>query len=395
MEFFLNGGGCAILGRRIVSDSDKAASFARVKNHRDMTKLTSKLPAVLLIVCAMCSCFRYVAPTSELRERHSKSGKGNAPDYLSGEVFTTQENEIKNRLMALIESRKGLAGAAGDNAYRVGGRDVFEFSVYGLPELSNTIEVSPGGTVRIPLVDGEIAVAGLTLYEARDAIAERLRKFVRAPQVTLNLKTYESQRVAVTGAVAKPGMYPLKRRAATLAEMLAEAGGRTDKAGNRVIVVPGAQGGSVSADSAKGIEVDYEELLGTTGNAPLNLALVGGDTVVVPEAGTYEVDGEVDAPGSHKMTGRTTVMSAIAASGGFTYAAKLDEIEVIRDVGGGKRALLVLNMEQSSANQLQDIRVRDGDLIRVPTASGKHFQRQVVEGLNSIFRGVGVQGRMN
>ena len=297
--------------------------------------------------------------------------------------------------MTLIDSRKDLAGASGDSAYRVGARDVFELSVYGLPELTNTIEVSPSGSVRIPLVEGETFVAGLTVHEAREAIAARLRRYVKAPQVTLNLKTYESQRVAVTGAVAKPGMYPLKRRATTLAEMLAEAGGRTDKAGNRIIVVPAAYAKDASLERSKGVEVDYEELLGTTGNAPVSLALVGGDTVVVPEAGTYEVDGEVDTPGSRKITGRTTVMSAIAAVGGFTYAAKLDEIEVIRDVGGGKRALLVLNMEQSTGNQLQDIRVRDGDLIRVPTASGKHFKRQVVEGLNSIFRGVGVQGTMN
>jgi polysaccharide export outer membrane protein len=348
----------------------------------------------ILLSIVLAGCFRYVVPTSELQKKAAPKGESTF-DYLGPEQFTSQENEIRNRLLSLAQERSGLGSASGDNAYRLGARDVLDFTVFGLPELTTVLEVSPEGMLRVPVVPEEIAVSGITIYEARDIIADRLKRFVRNPQVNLSLKSYESQRVAVTGAVAKPGMYPLKRRASTLAEMLAEAGGRTEKAGNRIIVVPAGKGTGPEKAAQKGVEVDYEELLGTGGQPPLSLALVGGDTIIVPEAGTYEVDGEVDTPGSHKITGRTSVLSAIAASGGFTFAAKLDEVEVIRDLGGGKRALLVLNLERQGTSGLQDIRVRDGDLIRVPTASGRHFQRQVVEGINAIFRGVGVQGRMN
>ena len=40
------------------------------------------------------------------------------------------------------------------------------------------------------------------------------------------------------------------------------------------------------------------------------LSVVGGDTIIVPEAGTYEVDGEVE-----KLLG-TTFITAIAIDGG-------------------------------------------------------------------------------
>jgi protein involved in polysaccharide export with SLBB domain len=150
-----------------------------------------------------------------------------------------------------------------------------------------------------------------------------------------------------------------------------------------------------ASEPASGIEVDMEDLLGTVDRRPVILPLVPGDTIVVPEAGTYEVDGEVTTPGSYKLTGRTSVIGAIAAAKGFTYSADVNNVEVIRDVGAGRKALVALDLEEVGLRGGRDIRLRNGDLVRVPSHSSRFFKRQVVETINGIFNGFGVNKRVN
>jgi protein involved in polysaccharide export with SLBB domain len=138
-----------------------------------------------------------------------------------------------------------------------------------------------------------------------------------------------------------------------------------------------------------------EDLLGTVDHRPLLVPLVPGDTIVVPEAGTYEVDGEVTTPGSYKLTGRTSVIGAIAAAKGFTYSADVNNVEVIRDVGAGRKALVALDLEEVGLRGGRDVRLRNGDLVRVPSHSSRFFKRQVVETINGIFNGFAVNKRVN
>jgi protein involved in polysaccharide export with SLBB domain len=135
--------------------------------------------------------------------------------------------------------------------------------------------------------------------------------------------------------------------------------------------------------------------MGTIDQRPLIIPLLPGDTVIVPEAGTYEVDGEVNSPGSYKLTSRTSAIGAIAAAKGFTYAAAVNSVEVIRDVGGGRKALITLDLEEVGLRGGKDVRLRHGDLVRVPSEPGRFFRRQIVNTINGLFNGVGVNQRIN
>jgi hypothetical protein len=197
-----------------------------------------------------------------------------------------------------------------------------------------------------------------------------------------------------------------------LTEVLSDAGGRTPNASSRIILLPAPRitehaveastampqvsfvSTQDSADSF-GIEVDIEELTGGVNQRPLLIPLLPGDTVIVPEAGTYEVDGEVTQPGSFKLTSRTSVIGAIAAARGLTYAAAVNNVEVIRDTGNGKKALITLDLEEVGLRGGQDVRLRSGDLVRVPSEPGRFFRRQIVQTINGLFNGVGVNQRMN
>jgi polysaccharide export outer membrane protein len=109
--------------------------------------------------------------------------------------------------------------------YRIGAEDLIEIQVFGVDQLSRTVRVNSRGLVSLPLI-GSIEVAGLTAQEAEAAVAERLAaNFLQNPQVSLFIKEYTTQRVTVEGAVAKPGIYPLRGQT-TLLITLALAGGQ-------------------------------------------------------------------------------------------------------------------------------------------------------------------------
>jgi polysaccharide export outer membrane protein len=109
--------------------------------------------------------------------------------------------------------------------YRIGAEDLIEIQVFGVDQLSRTVRVNSRGLISLPLI-GSIEVAGLTAQEAEAAVAERLAaNFLQNPQVSLFIKEFTTQRVTVEGAVAKPGIYPLRGQT-TLLITLALAGGQ-------------------------------------------------------------------------------------------------------------------------------------------------------------------------
>lgn len=93
--------------------------------------------------------------------------------------------------------------------YRIGPLDKLEYTVYGIPDLSGEVQADASGNISVPLV-GVVLAAGKTPGELAAEIAEGLRaKFVRNPQVTVNVKEIVSQVVTVDGEVVQPGTYPV------------------------------------------------------------------------------------------------------------------------------------------------------------------------------------------
>ncbi|RYD26303.1 MAG: polysaccharide export protein [Lysobacteraceae bacterium] len=96
--------------------------------------------------------------------------------------------------------------------------------------------MDPSGRIALPLI-GVIDASGKTPGELGTEIAKRLRaRYVRDPQVTVNLTETVSQQVTVDGAVAKPGQYPVAGRM-TLIRAIALAEGTTEFARENFVVV--------------------------------------------------------------------------------------------------------------------------------------------------------------
>ncbi|HZA01887.1 MAG TPA: polysaccharide biosynthesis/export family protein [Hyphomicrobiaceae bacterium] len=113
-------------------------------------------------------------------------------------------------------------------AYKIGAQDVLDVSVFKVPEISRSVQVTDAGTVNLPLL-GEVLAAGKTERELERELTWKLgAKYLASPQVTVIVREYNSQRVTIEGAVAKPGLYPIRGKISLL-QLIAIAGG-TDAA---------------------------------------------------------------------------------------------------------------------------------------------------------------------
>jgi polysaccharide export outer membrane protein len=121
--------------------------------------------------------------------------------------------------------------------YVIGNGDLLDISVFDVPELSKEVRVSQTGTISIPLIPVRLRLAGLSETQAEEKIAEVLEAngLVSHPEVGVAVKEHRSQPITVVGAVMHPMVYQADRDV-TLLEVLAEAGGIANDAGDTVIV---------------------------------------------------------------------------------------------------------------------------------------------------------------
>jgi len=118
---------------------------------------------------------------------------------------------------------------ASDRPYRVGPFDRLIVDVFGSEALSKQeIQVDASGRMSFPLI-GTVEVAGKTPGEIEETMEKLLAqgRFVRHPQVTVNLKEIVSQTVTIGGEVREPGVYPVLGRM-TLMRGIARAKGVTE-----------------------------------------------------------------------------------------------------------------------------------------------------------------------
>lgn len=112
--------------------------------------------------------------------------------------------------------------------YLIGPFDKLIIDVFGIEELSKKeVQTDAGGRISFPLA-GIVEASGRSPAELEDILEERLRnRYVRDPQVTVNLKETVSQVMTVEGEVREPGLYPVIGRM-TLLRAVATAKGTTE-----------------------------------------------------------------------------------------------------------------------------------------------------------------------
>jgi polysaccharide biosynthesis/export protein len=245
--------------------------------------------------------------------------------------------------------------------YVIGPQDVLAISLFDQPELGGKFTVELDGTFSFPLV-GRVTARGLTIRQFETSLRTTLVEggFFKAPQLTVGVDQYRSQRVFVVGEVRTPGTYPLTRDT-TLIELLSRAGSTTPSASDEVVVVR-SQGGNAPSpvvldadDPALDVlRINLKDL--QSGTISRNVDLHDGDTVYVARAEEVYVFGEVKNPGSYSIKSGTTVLQALSLAGGVTPSGAIGRLKIVRFVNGRKSEV---------NSRLTDI-VQPGDTITVP-----------------------------
>lgn len=246
--------------------------------------------------------------------------------------------------------------------------------------------VSSAGQLFLPYV-GAIKISGMSPEHAREAIQTAYAKVSPSVQVQLSAQEGRSNTASVLSGVGKPGAYPLLDRDFTLLDLLAVAGGLSERLVNPQLRLQ--RGNTTYAISAKRLMDDTS----------LNTTLVGGDRVFVDEdERSYLSLGATGTESSHRFTkDQVTALEAISQVGGLSDSrANAKGILVLRnypaksvraDGSGPRHVRTIFTLDLTSADGLfsaGQFLIRPGDVIYA-TESPLLGARDIFGALGSIF----------
>lgn len=281
---------------------------------------------------------------------------------------------------------------ASDARYRIGPGDILDIKVFNKPQFNREgVRVDPRGMIRMPLIKDEILAACQTENQLEAKITELLKEYIRTPQVTVQIKEYQSEPVAVLGAVRSPSRFQLQRRVRLL-ELLTFVNGPAENAGRTVQVVHTGprmtcEGASSSQNTAAG-SIDSYKLTDTLrGDEKSNPYVQPGDVVSIAVADQIYVIGNVIRPTAISLTEPMTVSRAIAMAGGTAMDTKKNAIHLVRQVPGttDKKEILI-DLDAINKHKAEDVVLVANDIIDVPASGGKRLLRSL---LGSVVPSVG------
>ncbi len=289
--------------------------------------------------------------------------------------------------------------------YVLGAGDRLNVEFFNIPEYTDQYQVLSDGTLHLPQA-GTIAVEGLTLEQATQAITARYAQVLRRPIISLNLLQARPVTVAIAGEISRPGSYTLAAASpdspSTLTQVLQQAGGVTQSADVRRIQIRRVSDRTLGTES---VVINLWDLI-QAGDIRQDLTLRDGDSIVIPTATTVNpeesrrlaaanfaadatqpiqvaVVGEVNRPGPHTLRLNTnltssndglealTVSQAIRVAGGITQLADIRDIQVRRVTHTGQEQVIPVDFWEllMAGNLQQDLPLQNGDTIVVPTAT--------------------------
>jgi|SRR5579862_2407064 len=262
--------------------------------------------------------------------------------------------------------------------------DLIDLRVFDTPELSGKLRVDEHGQITLP-IGGAVEVKGLTAGQARQAIENIFREqhILRDPHVEVFVLEYATQGVTVGGEVKLPGVYPWAAKH-SVEDFITLAGGVTPSAsktvtlnrqhGEQVVTFPLSN----SPQSAVASDVEIEP----------------GDRIIVARAGVVYVVGDVGRPGGYLIESKETitVLQALALAQGMNKTAKYDA-KLIRSTPAGRKES-DLPLKKILANQGNDPKLQDGDILFVPVSGGKQWADKGLTSILQMAVGVVIYGRL-
>jgi polysaccharide export outer membrane protein len=262
----------------------------------------------------------------------------------------------------------------------------------------------------LPLLPEPIAAAGKTLDQLSKIVATKFREagMLNNAHVSISLRETRQHTVLVLGEVRRPQAYPIFGPTRLL-EVLVQAGGLAETAGNDAIIMRGEAGARADlarsgrtggADpSAQGqtFTLNIRKLV-DTGEDSTNIELYPGDRVTVQRASLVYILGAVARPGGYVLneaSHQVTVLKALAMAGDVAPLAKKNRITILRPepgLAGEKRIEIPVNYKAMLHGQIPDQRLKPDDILYVPESGGLKAWHTAVNSAVSLANSAGVTG---
>jgi polysaccharide export outer membrane protein len=260
--------------------------------------------------------------------------------------------------------------------YRLSAGDGLEVRIYdiiqpGVPEIYPLL-VDTRGIIMIPQL-GEIALAGQTVEQARQSIANIASGLVREPLVQVTVTQSRKQTFTILGAVAGPGTYFIPSADYRLLEAITVAGGVPETIPSLYVIrqipltaQPTSSGptgaGQGGGEQGEGFIDLLDNLTGDGGGSP---AVISAEWQ--PEQPAVDLV-EGDAPAG-SQAGDQPASAWIFVNGEWVRAARADSTgaaAVQPDALVTQRVIRVSVRQLLSGDARANIVVRPGDVLRVP-----------------------------
>ena len=189
-----------------------------------------------------------------------------------------QPSSVLQKTITQQEVLQKLEQVRSSQSYKLQPGDLVNIQVFREESMERTLRISGNGTITFPLV-GAVSVAGLSQQEAEERLADKLKIYLRSPQVSILVKEYGNKSVYVLGQVQKPAAIQIPpEKSLTVLEAITSVGGFTEVANISKVRVLRMQNGKQTA-----IDVDISQIT-KQGNKAMDIALMPGDVVFVPQS---------------------------------------------------------------------------------------------------------------
>lgn len=280
--------------------------------------------------------------------------------------------------------------------YRIGPGDVIDVNVSQSSQLTRTgVRVNNEGMIQLPMLDEDIQAGCRTERELAEQVKEKYKKFLLNPYITVAVQQFNSNPVAVIGAVNTPGRFQLQRPI-RLNELLTWVNGPAERAGSSLEILrnrsmPFCDGPQLIFASGVGDELITLNLAdtfkGTEGSNPYVRA---GDIIRVVDAEikTAYVVGNVRNATAISLKEPVSLTQAVAMAGGLAPEARADKIVIRRVLSGSvNRTEIAANLKEINLRKANDILLQQNDIVEVPGPKPNIFKdimKTIVPTLGSL-----------
>jgi polysaccharide export outer membrane protein len=272
------------------------------------------------------------------------------------------------------------------STYLLGPEDQLQISGPELDEpAGKQVGVDGEGDIQAPMV-GRVHVAGMTVQQAEKELNKRLAKYIKNPQVAVEIKELRSQPVTVGGEVGAPGVHQVSGHK-TLLEMISVAGGTKPDAGYSIRITRDAEWGCLPLANAKldptgrysVAQVSLSDIMNAKSPQD-NILIFPHDVITVPKAEMVYVSGAVKKQGGFILGEHQTisVLQALALAEGYGPAPDGKHARIIRTIGDSRTEIPV-DLKTLNQGKGKDVMMQGNDILFVPDSTGKRVALRVME----------------